>query len=229
VLKLEGIHVSYGHVAVLHGISLEVPDGSVVALLGANGAGKSTTLKAISGVARASRGSITFDGEEISQLDPAAIVRRGIVHCPEGRQVFPGLTVRENLELGAYGRGSRRQMARVIELFPALERRTSQYAGTLSGGEQQMLAIGRALMAEPRLLMLDEPSLGLAPLIVEHIFEIIAGFRAQNISVLLVEQNAAIALEFADWGYALSHGAIRFSRPAAELRESDLVEHVYLG
>ncbi|MGH7661761.1 MAG: ABC transporter ATP-binding protein [Vulcanimicrobiaceae bacterium] len=228
MLKLEDVHASYGHVAVLHGISLEVPDGSVVALLGANGAGKSTTLKAISGVVRATRGSITFDGENIAHLDAATIVRRGIVHCPEGRQVFPGLTVRENLELGAYGRGSRDQMGGVIELFPALEKRMSQYAGTLSGGEQQMLAIGRALMAEPRLLMLDEPSLGLAPLIVEHIFEIIAGFRAQNISVLLVEQNATLALEFADWAYALSHGVIRFSRPAAELAPAD-VEHVYLG
>ncbi|MGH7683951.1 MAG: ABC transporter ATP-binding protein [Vulcanimicrobiaceae bacterium] len=228
MLKLEDVHASYGHVAVLHGINLEVPDGSVVALLGANGAGKSTTLKAISGVVRATRGSITFDGENIAHLDAATIVRRGIVHCPEGRQVFPGLTVRENLELGAYGRGSRDQMGGVIELFPALEKRMSQYAGTLSGGEQQMLAIGRALMAEPRLLMLDEPSLGLAPLIVEHIFEIIAGFRAQNISVLLVEQNATLALEFADWAYALSHGVIRFSRPAAELAPAD-VEHVYLG
>ncbi len=230
MLKLEDLHVYYGNVHVLNGVSLEVPDGSVVALLGANGAGKTTTLKAISGVVRPARGTIRFDDEDISHLSAAAIVRRGIVHCPEGREVFPGLTVRENLVLGSYARGnSARQLKRVCEIFPVLEERFAQAAGTLSGGEQQMLSIGRALMAEPKLLLLDEPSLGLAPIIVENIFEIIAGFRHHNISVLLVEQNATLALEFAEWGYALSHGEIRFSCPVAELRESDLVRRAYLG
>lgn len=229
MLKLEDVHAGYGHVHVLHGISLEVPDGSVVALLGANGAGKSTTLKVISGLLRDVRGSITFDGEDITRLSPSAIVQRGIVHCPEGRQVFPGLSVRENLALGTYARGNVSQLERVVDIFPRLRDRMQQLAGTLSGGEQQMLAMGRALMAEPRLLMLDEPSLGLAPLIVEHIFEIIAGFRSQNISVLLVEQNANLALEFADWAYALSHGVIRFSHAASEVRGSELVEKAYLG
>jgi branched-chain amino acid transport system ATP-binding protein len=229
VLKLEGVHASYGHVHVLRGIDLEVPDGGIVALLGANGAGKSTLLKTISGVVRASRGKITFGEEEITGLDASAIVRRGIVHCPEGRQVFPGLTVRENLALGTYARGDWANLGHVLEIFPALRDRLEQTAGTLSGGEQQMLAIGRALISDPRLLMLDEPSLGLAPLIVEHIFEVIASFRRRNISVLLVEQNAALALEFADRAYGIAHGAIRFSGTAAELRDSNLLERAYLG
>ena len=230
MLTLDNVHVYYGHVQVLRGISLEVPDGAVVALLGANGAGKTTTLKAISGILRPARGTIRFDGEEISRLDPSQIVRRGIIHCPEGRQVFPGLTVRENLMLGSYARGDPRvQFDRVIDIFPALRSRLGQLAGTLSGGEQQMLAIGRALMGEPRLLLLDEPSLGLAPLIVEYIFRVIAKFREHDISVLLIEQNATLALEFAEWAYALSHGQIRFSRAAAELHDSDLVRRAYLG
>ncbi len=230
VLKLDDVHVYYGHVHVLRGISLQVPDGSVVALLGANGAGKTTTLKAISGILKPSRGRIHFDGEEISRLDPSEIVRRGVIHCPEGRQVFPGLTVRENLTLGSYARGDPRvQFDRVIDIFPALRSRLGQLAGTLSGGEQQMLAIGRALMGEPRLLLLDEPSLGLAPLIVEYIFGVIAKLRQHDISVLLIEQNATLALEFAEWAYALSHGQIRFSHAAADLRDSDLVRRAYLG
>jgi branched-chain amino acid transport system ATP-binding protein len=202
----------------------------VVALLGANGAGKTTTLKAISGVHRPSRGRIRFDGEDISRLDASAIVRRGIIHCPEGRQVFPGLTVRENLMLGSYVRGNwRRQFDSVLDMFPALKSRLGQSAGTLSGGEQQMLAIGRALMGEPRLLLLDEPSLGLAPLIVEYIFRTIAKFRERDISVLLIEQNATLALEFASWAYALWHGEIRLSQPADRLLQSDLVQRAYLG
>ncbi len=230
MLTLDDVHVYYGHVHVLRGISLEVPDGAVVALLGANGAGKTTTLKAISGILRPARGTIRFDGEEISRVDPSQIVRRGIIHCPEGRQVFPGLTVRENLMLGSYARGDPRvQFDRVIDIFPALRSRLGQLAGTLSGGEQQMLAIGRALMGEPRLLLLDEPSLGLAPLIVEYIFRVIAKFREHDISVLLIEQNATLALEFAEWAYALSHGQIRFSRAAADLHDSDLVRRAYLG
>ncbi len=230
MLKLEDVHVYYGRVHVLRGITLEVADGSVVALLGANGAGKTTTLKAISGILNVARGRILFDGEEISRLDPSQIVRRGVVHCPEGRQVFPGLSVRENLLLGSYRRGNPRlQLDRIIDIFPALRPRLAQLAGTLSGGEQQMLAIGRSLMAEPKLLLLDEPSLGLAPIIVERIFDIVAGFHRHDISVLLVEQNAALALEFATSAYAMARGQIRFSSAAAELRDSDLVRRAYLG
>ena len=230
MLSVDDLHVHYGHVHALRGVTLEVPDGAVVALLGANGAGKTTTLKAISGVHKPSRGRIRFDGEDISRLDASAIVRRGIIHCPEGRQVFPGLTVRENLVLGSYVRGNwRRQFDSVLDMFPALKSRLGQSAGTLSGGEQQMLAIGRALMGEPRLLLLDEPSLGLAPLIVEYIFRTIAKFRERDISVLLIEQNATLALEFASWAYALWHGEIRLSQPADRLRQSDLVQRAYLG
>jgi len=230
VLSVDDLHVHYGHVHALRGVTLEVPDGAVVALLGANGAGKTTTLKAISGVHKPSRGRIRFDGEDISRLDASAIVRRGIIHCPEGRQVFPGLTVRENLVLGSYVRGNwRRQFDSVLDMFPALKSRLGQSAGTLSGGEQQMLAIGRALMGEPRLLLLDEPSLGLAPLIVEYIFRTIAKFRERDISVLLIEQNATLALEFASWAYALWHGEIRLSQPADRLRQSDLVQRAYIG
>jgi branched-chain amino acid transport system ATP-binding protein len=230
VLKLDDVHVHYGRVHVLRGISLEVPDGAVVALLGANGAGKTTTLKTISGILKPSRGSIHFDGEDITRLDAADIVRRGIIHCPEGRQVFPQLSVRENLMLGSYARGNAGvQFERVLDIFPALRSRLAQLAGTLSGGEQQMLAIGRALMGEPRLLLLDEPSLGLAPLIVEYIFQVIAKFREHDISVLLIEQNAMLALEFAGWAYALSHGQITFSHAAQELRDTDLVRRAYLA
>jgi branched-chain amino acid transport system ATP-binding protein len=230
VLKLDDVHVHYGRVHVLRGISLEVPDGAVVALLGANGAGKTTTLKTISGILKPSRGSIHFDGEDITRRDAADIVRRGIIHCPEGRQVFPQLSVRENLMLGSYARGNAGvQFERVLDIFPALRSRLAQLAGTLSGGEQQMLAIGRALMGEPRLLLLDEPSLGLAPLIVEYIFQVIAKFREHDISVLLIEQNAMLALEFAGWAYALSHGQITFSHAAQELRDTDLVRRAYLA
>ena len=230
MLKVDDLHVRYGHLQALRGVSLEVPDRAIVALLGANGAGKSTTLKAISGIVKPSRGRIEFDGHDITRLDPSDIVRRGIVHCPEGRQVFPGLTVRENLVLGSYVRGNgRAQLERVLEMFPRLQSRLAQSAGTLSGGEQQMLAIGRALMGEPRLLLLDEPSLGLAPLIVEHIFDAIAKFHERDISVLLIEQNAALALDFASFAYALGHGRIRFARATDELHGSDLVRQAYLG
>ena len=230
MLKLDNVHAHYGRVHVLRGISLEVPDGAVVALLGANGAGKTTTLKTISGILKPTRGSIHFDGDDLSRLDAADIVRRGIIHCPEGRQVFPQLSVRENLMLGSYARGNGRvQFERVLDIFPALRPRLAQLAGTLSGGEQQMLAIGRALMGEPKLLLLDEPSLGLAPLIVEYIFQVIAKFREHDISVLLIEQNAMLALEFAGWAYALSHGQITFSHAAQTLRDTDLVRRAYLA
>jgi branched-chain amino acid transport system ATP-binding protein len=229
MLTLRNVSAAYGAVQALHDVSLEVPDGSVVALLGANGAGKSTTLKTISGILHPTRGEIVFDGHSIARLSPAEIVRRGVVHCPEGRQVFPEFSVRENLLVGAYARGNRDQLDLVLEMFPALRTRLAQLAGTLSGGEQQMLAIGRALMAQPRLLMLDEPSLGLAPVIVEHIFDIIAGLRASGVAVLLVEQNAMLALELADWAYALSHGEIRLSSAAADMRDSDAIRQAYLG
>lgn len=229
MLTLTDVHACYGKVHVLHGVSLRVEPGEVVALLGANGAGKTTTLKAISGIVPPASGSIQFEGKDISQLDPGKIVRLGIVHCPEGRQVFPDLTVRENLILGGYTRRKPARLDRVLELFPALQDRLNQTGGTLSGGEQQMLTIGRALMGEPRLLMLDEPSLGLAPMIVEWIFEIIAGFREQGVSVLLVEQNAVLALAVADRGYVLAHGKLRHSGAASDLRDSDAVQRAYLG
>lgn len=230
MLNVNGLHVQYGRVEVLHGVGLEVHDGSVVALLGANGAGKSTLLKTISGVLSPTKGTVIFDGEDITGLSSSEIVRRGVIHCPEGRQVFPGLSVRENLQLGSYARGgSKIQFERVLEIFPALEPRLTQLAGTLSGGEQQMLAIGRALMGEPKLLLLDEPSLGLAPLIIEYIFKVILTFQEQNISVLLVEQNATLALKFSKWAYALSHGKIYFSYPSDELNDYDVVRRAYLA
>jgi branched-chain amino acid transport system ATP-binding protein len=229
MLTLSNVSAAYGAVSALRDVNLEVPDGSVVALLGANGAGKSTTLKTISGILHPSSGEICHDGTRIERMSPAQIVRRGIVHCPEGRQVFAGFTVRENLLVGAYARGNRRELERVLDIFPALRSRLGQFAGTLSGGEQQMLAIGRALMAEPRVLMLDEPSLGLAPVIVEHIFDIVAGLRGAGVAVLLVEQNAMLALELADWVYALGNGEVRLSRAAAELRDSDALRDAYLG
>ena len=228
MLRLDDVHAGYGRVPVLHGVSLEVGPGEVVAVLGANGAGKSTTLKTISGILHPSRGSVRFEGRDISRADPGTIVRMGLLHCPEGRQVFPDLTVRENLAMGGYARG-RRDPAKVLETFPALRDRLGQAAGTLSGGEQQMLAIGRSLMGEPRLLMLDEPSLGLAPMIVEWIFEIIAGFRARGVAVLLVEQNAALALSVADRAYILAHGEVRHAGAASDLHGSDAVQRAYLG
>jgi branched-chain amino acid transport system ATP-binding protein len=204
-------------------------DGSVTALLGANGAGKSTVLKTISGILHPRQGRIVFNGSDISRLDPGGIVRRGIVHCPEGRQVFPGLSVHENLLLGSYAVGTPEQLDYVLELFPRLHDRLKQLAGTLSGGEQQMLAIGRALMGKPKLLMMDEPSLGLAPIIVEQIFDLFGGFREHGISVLVVEQNALLALEVADWVYTLSHGEPRISGAASELRDSDIIQRIYLS
>lgn len=229
MLNLEDVHVYYGKACALRGVSLSIDNGSVTALLGANGAGKSTMLKAISGMLHPARGKILFEGSDISRLDPASIVRRGIVHCPEGRQVFPGLSVRENLLLGSYAIGTTEQLEYVLELFPRLQERLKQHAGTLSGGEQQMLAIGRALMGKPKLLMMDEPSLGLAPIIVEQIFDIIGSFRHQGISVLVVEQNAMLALDVADRAYALSHGEVRISGPASDLRDPNLIQRVYLS
>ena len=234
LLEIEGIDTYYGQVQVLKGISLAVDEGEVATLIGANGAGKSTTLRSISGLVLPRRGRILFDGQDITKLPAHRIVERGICHVPEGRQVFATLTVLENLALGAYTLGGdratiERNRQRVFTLFPRLAERKSQLAGTLSGGEQQMLAIGRALMGRPRLLMLDEPSLGLAPLLVKAIFETLQEVNGAGTTLLLVEQNARAALRLAHRGYVLETGRIVRSGPAKELREDPGVRKAYLG
>ncbi len=229
MLALQEIDAFYGRLHVLHSLSLDVPDGSIVAVLGANGAGKSTVLKTISGIVKPARGRITFAGRELAGIDPAAIVKRGIVQCPEGRHVFGELTVEENLRMGAFSQPVLGELARVQEIFPILAQRRRQLAGTLSGGEQQMLAIGRALMARPKLLLLDEPSLGLAPVIVEQIFDVLGTLREAGAAIVLVEQNAALALEFADLVYVLSGGSVRYAGPAAGAQTLDIVRRAYLG
>ncbi len=233
LLRLERVEASYGPIAALRGLDLEVRSGELVCLIGANGAGKSSTLRAVSGLLPVSRGRIVFDGREIHRLEAAEILAAGIAHCPEGRRVFPHLTVRENLELGAYVRRDRRAVAedleRVCAHFPVLAERRRQMAGTLSGGEQQMLAIGRALMARPRLILFDEPSLGLAPTMVETTFAIIADIRRRGTTVLMVEQNAYLALRMADRGYVMETGRIVLEGPAGELLANDHVRRAYLG
>jgi branched-chain amino acid transport system ATP-binding protein len=233
VLSISGIDVNYGVIHAVAGLSLEVRAGEIVTLLGANGAGKSTTLRAISGLLRPAAGSIRFLGKEISHQRPHQIVRMGIGHAPEGRRVFPALSVLENLELGAYTRGSRSEvaadLARILDLFPRLQERRTQPAGTLSGGEQQMLAIGRALMSRPTLLLLDEPSLGLAPFLVKEIFRIIKEVNTSGATVLLVEQNARQALRIADRGYVLETGRVILSDRADRLLSNDEVRKAYLG
>jgi branched-chain amino acid transport system ATP-binding protein len=223
----------YGGVTALRGISLEVKAGQLVALIGANGAGKSTTLRAISGLVPLSAGSMLFDGKDFTGARPPRVLRRGIAHCPEGRRVFPHMTVEENLYMGAYLRTDTAEIAldrdRIYEEFPRLADRKKQAAGTLSGGEQQMLAIGRALMSRPRLVMFDEPSLGLAPNIVERTFAIIRGIRDAGTTVLLVEQNAFAALEMCDHAYLLEGGRIVLSGPGAEMIENEHVRKAYLG
>jgi len=223
----------YGRITVLDGVSLTVGAAEFVCLIGANGAGKTTTLKTISGLVRAAAGRILFDGQEIQGLPPQEILRRGIAHCPEGRRVFPHMTVWENLEMGAYVRRDTGQVAadleRVFTHFPILAERHRQPAGTLSGGEQQMLAIGRALMARPRLILFDEPSLGLAPTLVEAVFQIIVGIQREGTTVLMVEQDIQTALEEADRGYVLETGRITMSAPAAELLANEDVKRAYLG
>ncbi len=233
-LEVRNVYASYGPIRALHGISLRVPEGSVVALLGANGAGKSTTLRVISGMMRPASGSVQFQGEEISGRSASSLVRRGIVHVPEGRQIFGELTVEENLRIGAFARpwrnDTRRDMAEVLEHFPVLAQRRKQRAATLSGGEQQMLAIARALMANPRLLLLDEPSLGLAPMIVEEIYGIIRALnRNKRMTTLLVEQNAAVALDVAHYAYVLEVGRIAVAGTPDELRGNEDVRRSYLG
>jgi branched-chain amino acid transport system ATP-binding protein len=232
VLKVESIDVAYGEIRALKSVGLEVGRGEIVTILGNNGAGKTTTLKTISGLLHPSRGAITLEDESLLDVPPHAIVSRGIAHVPEGRRIFNRLTVRENLLMGAYLRsdaGVSADLERVFGLFPRLAERLTQVAGTLSGGEQQMLAIGRALMANPRLLLLDEPSMGLAPVLVEQIFDTISDINRQGMTILLVEQNAAMALSIAHRGYVLETGSIALTGTAAELSENADVRRAYLG
>jgi branched-chain amino acid transport system ATP-binding protein len=233
LLELEEIVVRYGGIEAVRGISIRVDEGEMVTLIGGNGAGKTTTLKAISGVKRASEGSILFEGTRIDQLPAYRIVELGICQAPEGRKIFPRMSVRENLEMGAYARRSAKEIHddfdRVFALFPMLKEREKQPGGTLSGGQQQMLAIGRALMARPRLVMLDEPSMGLAPVLVERIFELLKEIHAQGTTILLVEQNAHMALNIADRGYVLETGQIVLEDSASNLLGNDEVRKAYLG
>lgn len=233
MLELEGVHTFYGPIHALKGISLKVAEGSIVAVLGANGAGKTTLINTISGLIHPQRGRIEFQGQRIERLAPERIVRLGITQVPEGRQLFPDLTVAENLRMGAFTRrdkaGVKRDLAWVLGHFPALEERLSQLAGTLSGGEQQMLAIARALMARPKLLLLDEPSLGLSPKLVRELFRIIKNLNEEGTSMLLAEQNAHMALSIAHYGYVLETGAIALEGEAEELKRDERVRRLYLG
>ncbi len=233
MLKIENLHVYYGGIHALRGINMEVADGQIISLIGANGAGKSTTLKAIMSLVQKPEGHIEFNGTDISKMQTRDVVKQGIVLCPEGRRVFPDLTVAENLVMGAYLRKDRAGIAKdrewVYELFPRMKEREWQLAGTLSGGEQQMLAVGRALMARPKLLMLDEPSLGLAPLIIKDIFSIIQEINHAGVNVLLIEQNAKAALEISHFAYVMETGVITMSGTGKELLADDRVRAAYLG
>src|SRR4051812_39962320 len=234
VLEVKDLTVNYGVIAALHGISMQIRQGDIVTLIGGNGAGKTTTLRAISGLLRPASGSVTYEGQAIHALRPHKIVQRGLSHVPEGRMVFANLTVLENLQMGAFLRKDKAEIAAtqdyVYSVFPRLKERERQVAGTLSGGEQQMLAIGRALMGKPRFLMLDEPSLGIAPLLVKTIFEKIVEInRQQGISILLVEQNANLALEISTYGYVLETGRIILQDQSAALRQNPQVKSAYLG
>ena len=233
MLNIENLHVNYGGIQALRGISLEVPDGKIVTLIGANGAGKSTTLRTISGLVKAASGSIQWNGEELLGKSIDKIVSGGIAMSPEGRRVFPDMTVLENLKIGAYLRKDKAEIEKdiqwVYQLFPRLQERSWQLAGMLSGGEQQMLAVGRALMSRPKLMMLDEPSLGLAPLVVQDIFKIIQEINRQGVTVLLIEQNANMALKIADLAYVLETGNITMSGTGAELLVNEKVKEAYLG
>ena len=231
MLKIENLIVNYGGIEAVKGISLEVPDGSIITLVGANGAGKSTTLRSIVGLVKARSGSITLDGEELLGQDTTEIVSKGITLVPEGRHVFPDMTVLENLRIGAYLRKDKLSddIERVYNLFPRLKERSWQAAGTLSGGEQQMLAVGRALMSKPKIIMMDEPSLGLAPIIVQGIFDIIRQINKEGTTVLLIEQNANMALKVADYGYVMETGRISLTGTGAELLANEQVKELYLG
>jgi branched-chain amino acid transport system ATP-binding protein len=233
VLSVNALECRYGKVAAVRGLSLEVYKGELVSLIGANGAGKTTTLKAVSGVLPPSAGRVTFEGEDITRASARRVLQLGIAHCPEGRRVFPYMTVRENLEMGSYLRkdnaGIEADMNRLYERFPILAERRAQAAGTLSGGEQQMLAISRALMSRPKLVMFDEPSLGLAPNIVERTFDIIRQIRSEGVTVVMVEQNALAALELSDRAYVMEQGAVTLSGSGQELLDDPHVQKAYLG
>jgi branched-chain amino acid transport system ATP-binding protein len=233
LLELDGVRVSYGNIEAVKGVSMNIDEGEIVALIGGNGAGKSTTLKTVSGLTKPNTGEIKFRGEPIHGLAPHEVVARGISQVPEGRHIFPRMSVRDNLEMGAYqrtdGEEIARDMDRAFELFPVLKERIKQAGGTLSGGEQQMLAIGRALMSRPKLLMLDEPSMGLAPLLVERIFEAIGEINREGMTILLVEQNAQIALSMSSRGYVLESGEIVLSDRSQALINNDRVRKAYLG
>ncbi len=232
LLAIDGLRAGYGPVEVLRGVSLAIHAGEIVALLGSNGAGKSTLINTVCGLIRATAGAIRFDGRAITRAHYKRIVEAGLIQVPEGRKLFPNLTVRENLELGAYRRGRARRaenLERVFGIFPRLRERERQKAGTLSGGEQQMCAIGRGLMSEPKLLVLDEPSLGLAPRVVDELFELIATLNAQGLAILLVEQNVGQSLQIAHRAYVLENGALRFAGTPAELLASAELKRAYLG
>ncbi|MBN1487863.1 MAG: ABC transporter ATP-binding protein [Anaerolineae bacterium] len=233
MLELENVHTYYGNIHALKGLSISVDEGEIVTLIGGNGAGKSTTLRTISALQRPRIGKIVFEGEDVTTAPPPEIVRKGIVHVPEGRRIFGRLSVQENLEMGAFTREDKQEiiesMEHVFQLFPRLEERRKQTGGTLSGGEQQMLAVGRALMAKPRLLLMDEPSMGLAPILVEEIFNIIREINQQGVTILLVEQNAHMALSIANRGYVLETGQIQLAGLATELAASSVVREAYLG
>jgi branched-chain amino acid transport system ATP-binding protein len=233
MLALDNVHVYYGNIAAVKGLSLRVNQGEIVTLIGSNGAGKSTTLRTISGLLRPRRGSVTFNGVRVDGVAAHEIVRKGIAQAPEGRRIFPRMTVRENLELGGFLRTDKDGLAKdqeyALELFPRLRERIDQKAGTMSGGEQQMLAVARALMAKPKLLLLDEPSMGLAPVLVDLIFQTIVRIREQGMTVLLVEQNALAALGVADRAYVLESGSLKLEGPAAELAADQEIIKAYLG
>ena len=233
MLKIDNLHVSYGGIRALQGVSLEVPDGKIVTLIGANGAGKSTTLRTISGLVKADSGSVTYEGQELLGMPINKILEKGIAMVPEGRRVFTNLSVVENLKVGAYLRSDKAQIEKdlewVYELFPRLKERSWQMAGTLSGGEQQMLAVARALMSKPKVIMMDEPSLGLAPLVVKGIFDIIRQINDQGVTVLLIEQNANMALKTADFAYVLETGRITLTGTGRELLVNEAVKKAYLG
>lgn len=231
MLKVDDLNVYYGKIHALQGVSFEVNEGETVSLIGANGAGKSTTLKTISGLLRSKTGGVTFMGEDISKIDSYKLVERGLAHVPEGRRIFLKMSVMENLEMGSYinKKINKEDIEDVFEKFPRLKERKDQVAGTLSGGEQQMLAMGRALMSHPKLLMLDEPSMGLAPLLVEQIFEIIKELHKAGTTILLVEQNAEMALDISDRAYVIESGKVALSGTGKELKDSNIIKKAYLG
>jgi len=233
LLSVKDLHTSYGKIRAIKGISFDVADGEIVTLIGANGAGKSTTLRTISGLETPHQGSITFDGQDITGMKPHDVTKKSLIQVPEGRRVFPQMTVAENLDMGAFLRndkdGIKEDYEKVLDFFPRLKERRSQKAGTLSGGEQQMLAMGRALMAKPRLLTLDEPSMGLAPVIIEIIFEIILKLNEEGITILLIEQNANLALGISDRGYVMETGLIKLTGTGDELLANEEVRKAYLG